>query len=531
MKVCNLVEKGSRPFVSRRFFLGGAGAFGAFGAFGGARLFAAPAGVFASGKPNLTFGVVSDIHITKIGAGEKMTAWGNNLTFRHTLEWFRDQGVDAVMVVGDMADTGLVSQLQAVAEAWYAVFPNDKAPDGRKVEKLFVLGNHDYHGFLYGGAAQNGYAAAQKQGYTGDYAAWSRENVLRSDIPGWWKKIFHEDYSRLYRKVINGYTFLGQHWDDGKDMSTAYGSCDFGAELKTFLDAQGGSLDPKRPFFYFQHPHPKDTCYGPWAWGHDTGKSTKALSPFANAVAFSGHSHYTLTDERSIWQGAFTSLGTSSLRYTGSPYDARLPIGYENTSTEGKKAAALNALKVMGDFDAGDCRQGMLWRVYDDHAVIQRREFLSDSFVGADWVMPLGAGAAKPFAFASRAKQAKAPQFPAGAAVAIKAVKAKTRAKDKASRVEKPSWELLFPQAFAEPAARPHEYEIAAEGGVARETFFVLAEGFNHALGHAKTKRPGRCVLAQDRLPAGTTRLVVTPLDCWWNRGRALTVALPAAQV
>ena len=88
--------------ISRRqFFIGGAAATGVFGAFGGNRFFAA-AGFKADGAPKLRFGVVSDIHITKVGADEKMEGWGNNLTFKHTLEWFRSQNVDAVVIAGDM---------------------------------------------------------------------------------------------------------------------------------------------------------------------------------------------------------------------------------------------------------------------------------------------------------------------------------------------------------------------------------------------------------------------------------------------
>ena len=497
--------------ISRRFFIGGATAFGAFG---GNRFFTAQAGTFASKKPNLKFGVVSDIHITKVGAGEKMEAWGNNLTFRHTLEWFRDQGADAVMVVGDMADNGMVEQLQAVAQAWYAVFPEDRAPDGRKVEKLFVYGNHDYHGYLYGDHAAKLYPDEVER----------RKHVLRDNLGACWKKIFNEDYSRLYRKEIKGYTFLGQHWDDGKGMETKYGSCPFGVELQSYLAANGGKLDPSRPFFYFQHPHPKDTCYGSWAWGHDSGLVTKTLSSYANAIAFSGHSHYTLTDERSLWQGAFTSVGTSSLRYTGMPYDSRRPLGYENTTTEGKNAAELDALKVMARYGSGDCRQGMLWNVYDDCIVVQRREFLSDMFVGPDWVMPLPVAESKPFAFAERAKKAKAPEFPADAKIVLKKIKAKTRKTNGHDSVEKDAYELTFPAALAVQGARPHEYEIAAEGGEKRAVFHVIAEGYNHARAHKRATADSSCRLAADRLPAGTTRLAVTPLDCWWNRGKALTV-------
>ena len=508
--------------ISRRFFLGGAAAFGAFG---GNRFMPAFGAAAAAGRPNLKFGVVSDIHITHVGADQKITAWGNNLTFRHTLEWFRDQGVDAVMVVGDMAENGMVSQLQAVAQAWYAVFPDDRAPDGRKVEKLFVYGNHDYHGYLYGDHAAKRQA---KEAPNADFAAWSRDNVLRSDMGAWWKKIFNEDYSRLYSKTIKGYTFLGQHWDDGKGMETKYGSCDFGAELQLFLDAKGKTLDPKRPFFYFQHPHPKDTCYGSWAWGHDSGKVTKALSAYANAVAFSGHSHYTLTDERSLWQGAFTSVGTSSLRYTGMPYDARLPLGYENTSTEGKQAAELDALKVLGRFsDPGDCRQGMVWNIYDDRIVVQRREFLNDVFVGPDWVMPLTTAEARPFAFASRAKKAKAPQFAKDAKIVAQKVKAKTRATAGHPAVEKDAVAFDIPPALAVAGARPHEFEILAKGAEGRTAVFhVVANGFNHARSHKRASAPTAFKVALDRLPAGTAALEVRPLDCWWNKGEPLAVTI-----
>lgn len=40
-----------------------------------------------------------------------------------------------------------------------------------------------------------------------------------------------------------------------------------------------------------------------------------ASTILSGAFAFSGHSHTSLTDERSVWRGAFTSIGTSSLSY------------------------------------------------------------------------------------------------------------------------------------------------------------------------------------------------------------------------
>ena len=187
--------------ISRRsFFIGGA-AFGTLGAFEGCR-FAESGGQAASGAPRLRFGVVSDIHITRVGADEKMEAFGNNLTFRHTLEWFRSQNVDAVVIAGDMADVGMDENLMAVSEAWYSVFPDDKYPDGRPVEKVFVTGNHDWGGFVFNNAAEKAYPDEKER----------VRHVLQYDMAGWWRKAFREDYTRIFMKEINGYRFVGAHW-------------------------------------------------------------------------------------------------------------------------------------------------------------------------------------------------------------------------------------------------------------------------------------------------------------------------------
>ena len=503
--------------MTRRFFLGGAASFGAFG---GCRFFTAHE-FRSGGVPNLKFGVVSDIHIKYVDkSGKAAGGYGSNATFRHTLEWFRSQGVDAVVIAGDMADNGMDDHLLGVADAWYDVFPGDRYPDGRPVEKVFVYGNHDYHGYLYSEHAAKRYPDPAERA----------KHVLRADLGGWWRKVFHEDYARFYAKEIKGYTFLGAHWDDGRGMETKYGGTTFGVELKAWLDAKGRSLDPTLPFFYVQHPHPKDTCYGPWAWGHDDGKVTAALSAFPNAVAFSGHSHYSLTDERSVWQGAFTSVGTSSLRYTGMPYNEHLPAGYENTSTEGKDAWRINAEKMMRGFSTGDCCQGMLWSVYDDCAVVKRREFLSGLDVGDDWVLPLPAAESKPFAFAERAKKFSAPAFVAGEKLKVEKIRAKNRGgkspngKESVPAVERDAFRVTAPAAVADRSARLYDLEFVAEGRDGRKlSKLVMAEGFNHSTKHAKAKAMSSCVFAAGTLPKGEVRFTVVPRNCFGVAGKPLT--------
>ena len=509
--------------ISRRqFFIGGA-AFGALGAFSGCRFFTS-GGTSAAGAPKLKFGVVSDIHILRVGADEEMSAFGNNLTFKHTLEWFRSQNVDAVVIAGDMADKGLDTHLLAVAEAWYSVFPDDKYPDGRPVAKFFVTGNHDWEGFNYGKTAEKLYPDAAERA----------KHVLQKDMAGWWEKVFHEPYAPIYSKEIKGYTFIGAHWDMGGYGPEAGRKVYAFGRIADFMAANGKKIDPALPFFYVQHPHPKDTCYGSWAWGHDKGIVTKTLSAYSNAVAFSGHSHYSLTDERSIWQGAFTSVGTSSLRYTGLPTREFVPQGFENGSTFAPDAWKRDAMKGLATFKSGDCRQGMLWSVYDDHIVVKRREFLSNLDIGEEWVMPLPSAEPRPFAFAEHAKKMNAPQFPTDAELEITIVKAKNRGgkspdgKETIPSQKKPSYKIVVPPVVKDDKARLFTLEFTAEakdGSPLKKT--VLPLGFNHALGHEKNAMKHTCYFRTADLGKGEVRFTVTPVNCFGARGRPLVATFP----
>lgn len=503
--------------MTRREFLVGASAFAGFGMFGGSRLLLAAAGAMDGRKPRLVLGVLSDLHIRRAGIGEEATAANNSITFRHALEWFRSEGVDAVVISGDMADWGLDENLMAVSEAWYSVFPDDKYPDGRRVEKVFVTGNHDWGGFnMAGGIGRRLYP---------DEAEFNR-HILQADLSAWWDRAFHEQYTPIYAKEIKGFTFIGSHWHPASRGDDGFG------RVGEWIAANGKRLDPSRPFFYVQHPHLKDTCYGPWAWGHDGGAATKALSPFQSAIAISGHSHYSLTDERSVWQGAFTSIGAASLQNTDMPYDEFPPAGYENTTAPGRDAWRCNAVKMMGNLNGHDCRQGMLWKVYDDIMVVKRREFLSGFDLGPDWVIPLGAAEPRPFSFAERAKKMRAPEFPAGATVNVSVVKAKNRggkargSAEVVKAVVQDAYKVSVPAIKPEGDARLFSLEFAAFSADGKgKTKLVLAEGFNHSPESRRSQSAQYCIFGKDELGRGDVCFTVTPMNCFGERGKPVTAS------
>ncbi|MBQ5795148.1 MAG: metallophosphoesterase, partial [Kiritimatiellae bacterium] len=134
------------------------------------------------GNVRLKFGVVSDVHVELAADGRSLAAGYDTQTFERTLTYFRDCGVDAVMIAGDIADIGFVSELKAVADAWFKVFPGDRAPDGRKVERLFVFGNHDAY-------------ALKKGGDVFKDPAELRREAIEADPRKAWDFCFHEEWT------------------------------------------------------------------------------------------------------------------------------------------------------------------------------------------------------------------------------------------------------------------------------------------------------------------------------------------------
>ena len=449
--------------LSRRSFLGGALSLGALA---GCRAFRSPAGALSGDGARLVFGAISDIHVD--AAPGDYRKFGDTVQFEKTLRWFDAQGADGVLLAGDMADNGLITQLQAVGDAWFRVFPDGRSTrDGRKVEQLFVYGNHDFEGQRYDKFDVRYHDTESFE------RAWIRKDPAKA-----WESAFREPYAPIWTKTVKGYRFVGAHWKDCKE------AWDGIPEVEPWFRDHADLIDPTKPFFFVQHCHPKDTVYGGDAWCPDKGYATRALSAFPNAVAFSGHSHASLTDERSVWQGAFTSVGTSSLRYGG-------------------------------DVDKYGQRQGMLVKVYDDRIAIVRRDFLNDASLGDDWIVPLPVATTKPFAFATRAKSSPPPQFAAGARLAV-------------VRGEK-GWTVTIPCADAA-VTRAFRYEIATglEDQDGKPVVFTVPDA-KYNLPRSMSGAPTEFLVADEALPKDAEdrplapSVAVTPLDCFGNRGRTLS--------
>lgn len=362
------------------------------------------------GNAKARIGILSDIHII-----------GRDSTdlFKKALLHFRSLGVDGVIVAGDMADWGTEEQLGFVQEVWESVFPAGKGEDGRPVTQLFVTGNHDLtvptnKRVKHLGLPLDGFFVNHKEEM--------------------WERVFHEPYKPIWKKEVCGYTFIGAQFDNKLNVPG----------LEEFMASAG--VEGDKPFFYIQHTHPKGTCSAPWAWGQDDGASTAILSRFPNCISFTGHSHTSLTDERTIWQGSFISVGTASLRYI-------LPFGGRENSKVCNSTEKVPSQMKVHNFDDG--QQGQLMTIYDNCITLDRIEFARLDALGT-WTIPLPL-TGKPCTFEQRGIKSVAPQFAEGASVYV----TEATGEDRYGKAEH-QFTVHFPAA-APSEARAYDYEVCVE--------------------------------------------------------------------
>jgi hypothetical protein len=203
--------------------------------------------------------------------------------------------LDAVLIAGDLTDDGRKDQFNAFTAAL-----NSELREGTRFLGVTAK-SHD------GGTMRRGEVHAYYTALTGN--------------------------SPDFHTVIGGYHFIGL--SASEDDSVHYDAGQI-AWLRAQLEAAVAE-DPQKPVFVMHHEHVRNTVYGSSdfeGWGETY--FTDVLNDFPQAVDFSGHSHYPLNDPRSLWQGAFTAVGTGAIYYAEFTVDDERtvhPDGYRQVST------------------------------------------------------------------------------------------------------------------------------------------------------------------------------------------------------
>lgn len=280
----------------------------------------------------LHVGIISDTQLPPFEERLKDDKCYGNL--KNALTSFKNNNVDLILFAGDIGDLGTKFSFSLYMKAFDEVY-GDKKPLVQT-----IMGNHDY---------------------------WGRD--VRDFIDrkkAFTKIIGHSPWTHI---EANGYHFIGASPDCG-NMTHGYKKAIKWLERELEI---ANNESPDKPIFVITHNHPVNTCYGADEWGDkDLGA---AFEKYPNVVNFSGHTHYSLLDERAVWQGEYTVMNTQSLSYT------ELETGKENGTIPP---------------NAGETPMGYIMDFTDDSFIIRRMNFASEFMPGGKeenkdkcWSFPL----------------------------------------------------------------------------------------------------------------------------------------------
>ena len=233
----------------------------------------------------LKVGIISDSQIIPSDKEQDKFLKIFSFHLKNTLEILKAQKIQVLIFAGDLTDSGTEYAYNELKE----IFKNVYKTEEEKPIFNFIMGNHDY----WLSYMENGKFCPK----SGDI---EQMQLL------FYNNLKEKPFSH---KVINGYHFINWGCENGS-MDDPNQNLEW-AETQIKLALEDNQL---KPIFLTTHFNAEDTVYG----SNDfSAKSLRNLfNKYQNIIHFSGHSHYSLIDERSIWQKEFTSIQTQSVSYT-----------------------------------------------------------------------------------------------------------------------------------------------------------------------------------------------------------------------
>ncbi|BBI32319.1 S-layer homology domain-containing protein [Cohnella abietis] len=280
--------------------------------------------------PLLTFPVMSDIHI-----GIDDVSVDSEAKFAQALEAYKKLGkYDAIVLNGDFVDKGTLKQYDSAMRIL-----NEHKLDTAK--SIIVPGNHEYYASKELGsdykAAERFYeqTGMNKDGYHVEPVDSIKENA----------GIYFDTWEK-------GYHFITMDHDRKSMSDDKYKWL----EKKISQDEQGKDADPSKPVFILAHYPYQNTTYGSegagWKNQTEYDKFSKVMQKHPNAILITGHTHYTLEHPNTI------NADNGYIRINDGAVAFVQAHGYSNDDD------------IYLDKNIS---QGLLFNVYDDKLVIERR--------------------------------------------------------------------------------------------------------------------------------------------------------------
>ena len=321
---------------------------------GSAAALASMPGWAADEKPLFKVGFMTDTHVgtTKKSCERVKAAFAT----------FKAQGCEAIVHCGDLADWHYEEGYRYYLEELEAAFPPGMAD---RPQFLYVLANHDV---LDPKRKDPKLRASRSM----DHDVAFKDMCERLKIDHWY----------FEQRDLHGYPLLV--FPQTIAHVGGYG------EMEKKI-AKACADYPGKPVFVCTHQPPIDTCYNSGAWGD--AQLRRVMNKFPQVVQFNGHTHGSLRNEMSVWQGEFTAVDVCCLQVwhgvcVGTPLASKQAYGV------------------------------VVMEVYPSRLVLRRYDVRdgSELFPGRPWVVPLPYDrATAPLTVERRAKTARPGRFAAGA--------------------------------------------------------------------------------------------------------------------
>jgi 3',5'-cyclic AMP phosphodiesterase CpdA len=399
--------------------------------------------------------------------------------------------LDVLLISGDLTDYGLpeqVVELKRVIEAGKV--------DLNKTRLVAALGNHEYYDHeLRGNPWKGGYLLRDvfgNQAYNGA----PESDIKASD----------------YHTVVNGIDFIAVNCVQYSG-GVKYDKSDLDwlrEQLKTATAQR-----PGKPIFVASHPNITGTNFGSNEGDYWNARDLyDVLKDYPQVVYFCGHLHFPENDERSIWQGDFTTIGLGSTYYSSNH-----PVDDETTQP---------FIDLLGGYESSDAQktsQGAYVEVDKNFNVkVTRLDFANKKEIKQPWIIPA------PKADKSNLKvytpeQLKkvfgktAPVFPAGAVVkSISADKAKNEVS------------ISFTQAKDNDIVYSYQVSfVEAASGKTLKTVSALSDFYLYSNPKDMAKSITKIIFKADSVlaPFGTGfkqdfKVKIIAVDCFGNKSKPL---------
>lgn len=325
--------------------------------------------VFDESKIALSLAAISDVHIegSSDAYANKFTSALNQLKVKAAES--DANGIDGVMVVGDLIQRAEITMAQNFKALYEDVFKPTEVP------MIYTIGNHDMNPKYDWTPSTVAQSVAMANTFGDEYFKTDIDNTMRNNY-------------EARHCVIGGYHILAVTPNGDQPIT-------YSPNVITWLDQQLDAItkaDPNRYVIVLTHPMIYNTIYGSLL-GEDGGVWTSTLpnywatrvltgvlEKYPQVVSFHGHLHFPINDPRSLWQGKWTALGCGSTKYM-----AIEPAGWEGIS---------NTPTVMND--ANNFSQGYLVQFdVNGNMRIVKMDFFNNGTIGEPYVMqyPDAAGA------------------------------------------------------------------------------------------------------------------------------------------